>query len=123
MELSERFALILKENNLKQNQLAAMLGVTESYISALLRKRSSSPSQAFVNLIEERLGYSAAWVLTGAEPKLVSKSSTPGLSDMQRRVIFDVEKLPESHLKAVLAFIDSLDKLEDIFREETEREQ
>ena len=117
MELNERFALILKENNLRQNQLAAMLGVTESYISALLRRRNSSPSQAFANLIEEKLGYSAAWVLTGVEPKLISRSSTPGLSDMQRRVIFEVEKLPGNHLKAVLAFIDSLNKLDTIFRE------
>ena len=117
MELSERFALILKERDLRQNQLASMLGVTESYISALLRRRNSSPSQAFANLIEEKLGYSAVWVLTGVEPKLVSKSGSTGLSDMHRRVVFEVEKLPESHLKAVLAFIDSLDKLETIFKE------
>ena len=36
MELKDRISTIIKENQLKQKELAALVGVTESYISTLL---------------------------------------------------------------------------------------
>ena len=53
MNLSERIRLILKENHLKQKELAKELGVTESYISAILNERNPRISQALATLIEE----------------------------------------------------------------------
>lgn len=117
MELNERISLIIKENNLKQKELAAIIGVTESYISALLNKRNINPSQSFANLIEEKLGYSAQWVLTGADPKYKQISKHPNISDIHRKVIFQLEKMPDEQVKAVLAFIDSLEKVESAFKD------
>ena len=73
MNLSERIRLILKENHLKQKDLATELGVTESYISAILNGRNSNVSQALATLIEEKYGYRSSWIMDGAEPKLKSK--------------------------------------------------
>jgi transcriptional regulator with XRE-family HTH domain len=112
MELSERIALIIKENNLKQKELAAIIGVTESYISALLRKRNINPSQSFANLIEEKLGYNARWVLTGEGQKIKAVSKHASLSDVHKKAIIQLEKMPMEQIKAVLAFINSLEEVE-----------
>lgn len=70
LNLSDRIKIILKENHLKQKELAKELGVTESYISALLKGRNTNISQALATLIEEKYGYNSEWVLNGTEPKL-----------------------------------------------------
>jgi transcriptional regulator with XRE-family HTH domain len=120
MELHERIALIIKENNLKQKELAAIIGVTESYISALLRKRHINPSQSFANLIEEKLGYDAHWVLTGEGQKLKPVSKNASLSDVHKKAIIQLEKMPVEQIKAVLAFINSLEEVERRFNTPSE---
>ena len=42
MNQCERIKLILQENKLKQKQLAAEIGVSESYISILLKNPNTS---------------------------------------------------------------------------------
>ena len=117
MELNERIALIVSENQLKQKELAAIIGVTESYISALLNKRNIKPSQTFANIIEEKLGYSAAWVLSGDEPKFKSAAHKPDMSDVHSRLLVALEKMPDNQARAVMAFMNSLEKVEAIFKE------
>ncbi|MFR2553574.1 MAG: helix-turn-helix domain-containing protein, partial [Clostridioides difficile] len=46
LNLSERIRLILKENHLKQKEFAKEIGVTESYISAILNGRNNNISMA-----------------------------------------------------------------------------
>ena len=70
MDQCGRIRLILGENGLKQRQLAAGLGVTESYISKLLRDPGIRLSPSLAALVEERYGYRAQWLLTGQGPKL-----------------------------------------------------
>lgn len=117
MELKERIALIIKENQLKQKELASILGVTESYISTLLSGRNQNISHSVANLLEEKLGYHALWVLKGEEPKYKQVSKKPNLSDTHQKVIFQLEKMSDSQVRAVLAFIDSLQKVESIFKD------
>ena len=111
MELKDRVSIIIKENHLKQKELAALVGVTESYVSTLLSGRSRNISAPVANLIEEKLGYNAQWLLSGEEPKYKQLSKIPNLSDAHRQIIFHLEKMSESELKAVLAFINSLDDI------------
>lgn len=120
MELKERIALIIKENHLKQKELAAIIGVTESYISTLLSGRNANVSTAVANLIEEKLGYNAQWVLADAEPKYKKVSDYRNISEIHRRVMLRLEKMNNEQIRAVLAFIDSLEKIESIFKEEIE---
>ena len=79
MELKERISIIIKENHLKQKELAALMGVTESYVSTLLSGRNRNISVSVANLIEEKLGYNAQWLLSGEEPKYkeVNKRKNP----------------------------------------------
>ena len=104
MNQCDRIRLILQENRLKQKELAAEIGVTESYISVLLKKPDVSLSRSIAALIEEKYGYSAEWVLRG------SKNRT--LSELHQRALAQLEKMSDSQVKAVLAFINALDDIE-----------
>lgn len=115
MELKERISTIIKENHLKQKELAVLMGVTESYVSTLLSGRNRNISASVANLIEEKLGYNAPWLLSGEEPKYKQISKNPNLSDIHRRVISQVEKMSDEEIKAVLAFINSLSDIEKSF--------
>ena len=115
MELKERIAEIIKENHLKQKELALLMGVTESYVSTLLSGRNRNISVSVANLIEEKLGYNAHWLLSGEEPKYKQASENPNLSDVHRRVISQLKEMNDEQLKAVLAFINSLEDLEKMF--------
>lgn len=112
MTQCDRIRLILQENKLKQRQLAAELGVTESYISKLLKEPNIRLSQSVATLIEVKYGYCADWVLNGKEPKLKQVSKNKGLSEIHQRALTQLEKLDDNQVKAVLAFINSLDDIE-----------
>lgn len=110
MNLSERFRIILKENHLKQKDLAKEIGVTESYISALLNGRNTNISQALAALIEEKYGYNSAWVLEGTEPKLKGEGNNKTLSDIHKKAILQIKKLKPEQITAVLAFLKYLEE-------------
>jgi transcriptional regulator with XRE-family HTH domain len=112
VELKERIAMIIKENGLKQKELANIMGVTESYISALLKRPNINPSMSFAKLIEEKLGYSAIWLLSEEGPKFRQLSKNPAISEMHRRAILQMEKMSEDKIRAVLAFIKSMDEID-----------
>ena len=112
MELHERIALIIKDNNFKQKELAVLIGVSESYVSTLLSGRNKKISTPVANLIEEKLGYNTQWLLVGEEPKYKQISRNPNISDVHRKVIFQIERMPDEQVRAVLAFIESLEKVE-----------
>ena len=112
MDQCGRIRLILKENGLKQRQLAAGLGVTESYISKLLRDPGIRLSPSLAALVEERYGYRAQWLLTGQGPKLRQARGQQGeLSELHQRALARLEKLDPWQLRAVLAFVDSLEEV------------
>ena len=117
MNLDERIKIILKENKLKQKELAKEIGVTESYISAIINGRNSKISQVLATLIEEKYGYSSSWILNGTEPKLRLAGKNRTLSDIHQRAILQIEHLSPSQIKAVLAFVKSLEEIEDALKE------
>lgn len=112
MNQCDRIRQILKENKLKQKQFASVIGVTESYISKLLKDPDIRLSQSLAVLIEEKYGYNAEWVLNGTEPKLKQISKDKSLSEIHQRALAQLEKMNDEQVKAVLAFINSLDEIE-----------
>lgn len=112
MNLRERISIVLKENHLKQKELAKEIGVTESYISAIINGRNLNISQALATLIEEKYGYSSSWILDGIEPKLKVIGKNRTLSDIHKKAILQIEKLSPEQIKAVLAFVKSLEEVE-----------
>ncbi len=115
MNQCDRIRQILKENKLKQKQFASAIGVTESYISKLLKDPDIRLSQSLAVLIEEKYGYTAEWVLNGTEPKLKQISKDKSLSEIHQKALAQLEKMNDEQVKAVLAFINSLDELEKSF--------
>lgn len=112
MNQCDRIRQILKENKLKQKEFASVIGVTESYISKLLKDPDIRLSQSLAFLIEEKYGYNAEWVLNGTEPKLKQVSKDKSLSEIHQKALAQLEKMNDEQVKAVLAFINSLDELE-----------
>lgn len=112
MNQCDRIRQILKENKLKQKEFASVIGVTESYISKLLKEPDIRLSQSLARLIEEKYGYNAEWVLNGTEPKLKQISKNKSLSEIHQKALAQLEKMNDEQVKAVLAFINSLDELE-----------
>ena len=112
MNQCDRIRQILKENKLKQKQFASVIGVTESYISKLLKDPDIRLSQSLAVLIEEKYGYNAEWILNGTEPKLKQISKNKSLSELPQKALAQLEKMNDEQVKAVLAFINSLDELE-----------
>lgn len=108
--------MILDENHLKQKDLSSEIGVTESYISALLNGRNSKISQALATLIEEKYGYNSSWILKGTEPKLKMLGKNKTLSDIHKKAILQIEKLNSEQIKAVLAFLKALEEIESDFK-------
>lgn len=116
MNQCDRIRQILKENKLKQKEFASVIGVTESYISKLLKDPDIRLSQSLAVLIEEKYGYNAEWVLNGTEPKLKQISKDKSLSEIHQKALAQLEKMNDEQVKAVLAFINSLDELEKSFQ-------
>lgn len=112
MNQCDRIRLILNENKLKQKQFASVIGVTESYISKLLKDPNIRLSQSLAVLIEEKYGYNAEWILNGTEPKLKQISKDKSLSEIHQKALAQLEKMNDEQVKAILAFINSLDELE-----------
>lgn len=119
MNQCDRIKIVLQENKLKQKQLAAELGVTESYVSKLLKVPDIRLSQSLAVLIEEKYGYNADWILNGKEPKLKQVSKTKGLSELHQKALAQLEKMNDGQIKAVLAFINSLEDIENSFTAST----
>jgi len=109
MALSDRMRIIIDECGLKQKEFAKSINVTDSYISKVLRDESGM-SNSTAMLIEQLYGYSKNWIMTGQEPKMLAVSGR-NLSVLQKRIIFDVERMNEEELKALFAFIESLKKV------------
>lgn len=112
MNLNERIKTILTENGLKQKEMAKDIGVSESYISSIINGRNSKISQSLATLIEEKYGYNSGWVLFGMEPKLKNNEKNRSLSCLQQKAIFQIERLSPEQVKAVLAFVKSLEEIE-----------
>ncbi len=115
MELKDRLQLILDEQHIKQKDLAKTIKVTESYVSNMLNGKRSNLSEALALLIEQVYGYSSQWILTGQGERYTTQSNIPELSPKKKRLISEIEKMPESDLDAVKVFIDSLDKYKKAF--------
>lgn len=112
MNQCDRIKLILQENKLKQKQLAISIGVTESYISKLLKDPDIHLSQSLAALIEEKYSYSSDWILNGTGPKMKQISKNKALSELHQKALSQLERMSDEQVKAVLAFINSLEEIE-----------
>ena len=123
VNLSDRIKMILIENDLKQKDLADIVGVTQGYISMLVSDRSHVISQSVGNLIEEKLGYHAEWVINGTGPKVKHLSKNLKLSADYQKAISLMEQMNEAQVRCVLSFIDYLDEVGKELKQDSEKPQ
>jgi transcriptional regulator with XRE-family HTH domain len=109
MALSDRVKVIIRESGMNQKEFARSINVTDSYISKLLRDESGM-SNTTARLIEQLYGYSEDWIIRGKGEKrrgaLGGKISSP----LKKKILMDIEQMNENELKAVHAFIETLQK-------------
>lgn len=111
MTLSERIRTILTEKNIKQIEFAKSLGISANYINLLVNGKKTNISEPLSKLIEETYGYSSNWVLTGSGEKNISNNIT----SLKLETIKKIKRMSDSEVKALLAFVNSLDDIKDIY--------
>lgn len=115
MELKDRLRIVLDEQNIKQKDLADVIKVTESYVSNMLKGKRNNISESLAQLLEQRYGYAAQWILTGEGERYITQSNLLELSPTKKRLISEIEKMSDSEIDAIKIFIDSLDDYKKAF--------
>lgn len=107
MTLGERIQIILRERNVKQVEFAKQLGISANYVNLIVNDKKSTISDTLAKLIEESYGYSSHWILTGDGEPLSQDQLTADMTE----VIKKIQKMSDSEVRAVLAFIETLDSI------------
>lgn len=107
MSLGQRVQTILKERKIKQVEFAKTLGISANYVNLIVNDKKETISNTLAKLIEERYGYSSQWILNGIGEKLSSNELTAEKSEILKKI----QKMSNSEVKAVLAFVNTLDSI------------
>ncbi len=97
--LAERIKEILKEQKLKEKELAKALGVSDNYISLLATGKKTQISLTLAKLIEALYGYSTDWLLTGKGEKLnktlLQEKAKKKIDELDETELLKLQKLLE----------------------------
>ena len=107
--LGQRIKIILDERKIKQVEFARTLGISANYVNQRVNGKKETISDTLSRLIEERYGYSAYWILTGNGEKL----ATNEISAEKEAIIKKILKMSDNEIKAVQAFINTLESMRD----------
>lgn len=107
MTLGQRIKLILKEQRIKQIDFAKTLGISANYVNLIVNDKKSTISDTLAKLIEETYGYSSQWILDETGDKLSRNDLTVEKNEILKRI----QKMSDSEVKAVLAFVNTLDSI------------
>lgn len=122
MSQCDRIRTIIDDNHLKQKQFALEIGISESYVSMLLKNPDINLSQHLAALIEEKYGYNIEWILHGKLPIKKYSGKNKTLSELHQKALSQLEKMNDDQVKAVLAFISSLNEVEKNFSSNTKEQ-
>ena len=109
----DRLREIIKNNRLTQRKFAETIKVTESYVSMLLKDENINISLQLLELIEKIYGYNANWIVEGKEPKFSQISKDVNIPETNRKLVAMIEQLTLEQSKAVMAFVNSLEEIEN----------
>ncbi len=107
MTLGQRINLILKEQKIKQIDFAKSLGISANYVNLIVNDKKHTISDTLAKLIEETYGYSYQWILNETGNKL----SRNDLTVVKTKILKKIQKMSDDEVKAVLAFINTLDSI------------
>jgi transcriptional regulator with XRE-family HTH domain len=97
----QRIEYILEEEKLSQAAFARLIEATPQKVAEWISGRTKNPVPEALFNIEDKLGYSARWLATGAEPIKVKK-----LDPTESVILESLEKLNETSKHEVEAFIE-----------------
>jgi transcriptional regulator with XRE-family HTH domain len=63
--LSERILSIVHELDISQSEFARKLGISFTYVNLIINNKRRKISGLLANMIQEKYGYSAGWIMTG----------------------------------------------------------
>ncbi|MGE4353941.1 MAG: helix-turn-helix domain-containing protein [Oscillospiraceae bacterium] len=107
MTLGQRIQTILRERKIKQVDFAKTLGISANYVNLIANDKKGNISNTLAMLIEETYGYSARWVLNGTGEKLSSSDLTAERAEIFKKI----QKMSDSEVKAILAFVNTLESI------------
>ncbi len=107
--LASRIRWIIVERQIKQADFARALGISANYVYLLTSGRKTSMSETLARLIESTYGYSVRWLLTGER----SESTETAYGDLKSDTIQKVKGMDKEDLRAVAAFIHSLQNADE----------
>lgn len=108
MTFAESLKRIISDKHLRQADLCRMTGIQTSLMSEYLGGKKS-PTIGNAIAIADALDVSLDF--------LVGKRADAGGSDIQKEAVMKLKKMPDEEVRAVLAFIDSLEEVESVFGE------
>jgi transcriptional regulator with XRE-family HTH domain len=93
MTFWDRLLALLKVHKLTQTELCKDLGVTPSYLSTALKRRST-PSADFAYKVSKRFGVSLSWLISGKDEEAIDAKFAPVVKD--NRIMEIAYKLKDS---------------------------
>jgi transcriptional regulator with XRE-family HTH domain len=108
MALSDRIREIINESGLNQKKFAKSIGVSDSFISKVLRDETGI-SNARAQVLEGLYKFSKDWILNGTEPKKKVDSGRI-LTPLQIQIINSIEQMEDNELIEVLTYIETRQK-------------
>lgn len=109
MTLGQRLKVLLAERGVKQVDFAKAMGISANYVNLLVNDKKDTISETLAKLIEETYGFSAEWILT----ETGEKYSETGTSAEKAEVLKKVQRMSDCEVRAVLAFVNSLESLRE----------
>jgi len=108
--ICERLKILLKELDISQRQFALKIGLDAGYFSRIINGKANPPERILL-LISNIFNVNKRWLENG-EGEIFS---TQAVSLAKKQVLEAINTLNDEQVKAVLAFINSLDEVKKSF--------
>lgn len=109
MTLGQRLRTILNERGIKQVEFAKALGISANYVNLIVNDKKDIISETLAKLIEETYGFSAQWVLNESGEKYTANETSAEKAEVLKKI----QRMSDSEVRAVLAFVNSLESLKE----------
>jgi plasmid maintenance system antidote protein VapI len=107
----ERFEMLLKSRGVTIAELSKTLEIPYTTLDSIIKKKQNGTGITNTSKIANYFGVTTDWLATGVD--FQNDSELKELSPYKKMVIEKINKLDESSVKAILAFMSSLENMKD----------
>lgn len=113
MNMSERIAKIIEENNITKTEFAKRIEVSQAFVSQMC-SGVASPSERTITLICQKFGVNREWLKFGTEPMKADMSEEEEITELVSRAMVGTQSLKKAVIKMICTRTDSeLETLKD----------